>query len=312
VTRISGSLFAAFIFIGAAQATVAHAQLIPGGRTVDVDLQRAQFNSVMLKTIRATIDVWQLGWPIAGGRNRIVEQYSEAATLVQPGGALISGTDAIRAVTDSLRARVRSATVAFTDFEASEGIAYIYGPLTLDPRVPTLAAVNGQHLTVLKRESKGFRIRSQLLLTAKGEGGFPRLPARHPSGPLTIQAMAHPAIVARYRNAHDLLNQVHVAWSNSDTTQLFSLLSENVLVQLPGQAEGVVGLLARRELANLLDRAGDLHLATLDYEGASRISVLVGQYYLELEAGTAATGYFAMVLAGEGNVWKVRSLVFTT
>ncbi|MGH7472035.1 MAG: hypothetical protein ACRENP_29140, partial [Longimicrobiales bacterium] len=233
------------------------------------------------------------------------------ATVVQPGGALISGSAAVRALTDSLRTRVREALLALTDFEASEGIAYIYGPLSLDPRQSAIPTVQGHHLTILKREKNGFRIRSQVLLATPGPRALPRLPALHPSGPLTLQAMTDRATLARYRGANALLNQVHQAWSHSDTTALFALFSETALVQLPGQAAGVVGLRARRELSSLLDRAGDLHLATLDYEGSGRISVLVGQYYLELDGGAAANGYFAMVLTGDGNNWQVRALVFT-
>src|SRR5262245_34310184 len=113
--------------------SAAYAQLMPGGRSVDVDLQRAQFNEVMLKSARETMQALQDAWPTAAGAEQIGKLYHDAATIVQPGGALISGAPAIRALTDSLRARARQATLALTDFEASEGIAYVYGPLFMEP-----------------------------------------------------------------------------------------------------------------------------------------------------------------------------------
>jgi ketosteroid isomerase-like protein len=285
------------------------AQLLPGGRSVDVDLQRSQFNGVMLKSIRTFTQAWQDAWPIAGSANRLVPLYSQDATIVQMGGALVSGSTAIRGLTDSLRTRIREATLAFTDYEASEGIAYVYGPLTMETRQLGAPAVAGQHLTVLKREDKGFRIRSQLFVATEGPSPFPRLPALHPSGPLTVQAMANRTQVARFRSANDLLITMRAAWSRSDTTALFALLSENALIQLPGQAAGTVGQTARRALASLVERSSNLHLVTLDYDASGRLIMLIGQYYLEL-AGQATNGYVAFILVGSGQDWKVRSLVF--
>jgi ketosteroid isomerase-like protein len=285
------------------------AQLLPGGRSVDVDLQRSQFNSVMLKAIRAVTQSWQDAWPIAGGTNRLVELYSQEATIVQPGGALISGNTALRQFTDSLRVGVREATLAFTDFEASEGIAYIYGPLTMEARRPGGSGLAGQHLTVLKREQKGFRIRAQLLVMPTAGPVFPHLPALHPSGPLTVQAMANRAQVARFRSANDLLASLRAAWTQKDTTALFALFGEHALVQLPGES-AAVGTLARRALSNLVERSSNLHLVTLDYDGSGRLIVLMGRYYLE-RAGVGTSGYVAFILAGDGSTLQVRSLVFS-
>jgi hypothetical protein len=288
----------------------ARAQLIPGGRSVDVDAQRAQFNDVTLKAIRPAIDAWQAGWPIASTPNRIIDQYGENPTVVQVGGPLISGQVAVRAMTDSLRVRIREATLALSDFEASEGIAYLYGPLVLEPRDAASPSMSGHHLTVLKREAGGYRIRAQVLAAPEGGGTLPRLPASHPSGPLTVQAMAQRATPARFRNANDMLNNLHVAWSRSDTTALFGLLAGNALVHLPDEM-GTTGQDARRALSNALNRTGELHMVTLDYDGAGRLLMLVGRYYLGLDNGSSRDGYFGLVLGEENGILKVRALMFT-
>ena len=300
--------WALFLFLTILPAA-APAQL-PGGRPVDVDLQRAQFNEVMLKSAREAMQAFQEAWPAPAGGERLAKLYHDAATIVQPGGGLISGAPAIRAFADSLRGLARQATLALTDFEASEGIMYVYGPLFLEPLDARALSLEGQHVTVLKRESKGFRVRAQLLLPGQGDWTLRRQPPSHPSGPLTIQSMSQRPTAARYRSANYLLNQVQVAW-RSDTTALFALFTPNALVRLPGQPAGVSGSKARQELSDILNSTGDLRLATLDYEGAGRMGVLIGQYYLELNGGGAATGYFALVLVGDGDDWKVRSLVFT-
>ncbi|HSL69862.1 MAG TPA: hypothetical protein VK864_06440, partial [Longimicrobiales bacterium] len=75
--------------------TLSSAQQLPGGRAVDVDLQRAQFNSVMFKMIRELTGAWENAWPIAADRNRIIQQYGAQATLVHftsPGRPRVMGT----------------------------------------------------------------------------------------------------------------------------------------------------------------------------------------------------------------------------
>src|SRR5687768_846374 len=87
-------------------------QDLPGGRAVDVDLQRAQFNALMIKTVREFNTAWQNAWPVVSNGNRLADHYNSEATLLQPGGGLISGQSAIRTFTDSLRTQVRDATLA--------------------------------------------------------------------------------------------------------------------------------------------------------------------------------------------------------
>jgi ketosteroid isomerase-like protein len=300
-----------FILAFGIRAAVAHAQDLPGGRAVDVDLQRAQFNALMIKTVREFNTGWQNAWPVVSSSNRLADHYSAEATLLQPGGGLISGQPAIRAFTDSLRLQIREATLALLDHEASEGIAYYYGSFQMSPRQPTAMEVTGQHFTVLKRESSGFRIRAQLLIANQGVSGLPRFPAAHPGGPLTVTAMSNKGTLERYRSANVLVNALHEAWSQSDSTALLGLFHADALVQLPGQQAGSRGTQAQRDMIEYIARSGALHMVTLDFDGAGRMSVVVGRYYLEVAGGASVEGYFALVMTGYGNDWKIRSLVFS-
>jgi len=263
----------------------------------------------MVKVARAATQAWEAAWLKSATPNFVAQQYHAEATMVQFGGALISGQPALREFMDSLRTRVREATLAFTDFDAGEGIAYIYGPLFLQPRRAGPMA-NGQHLTVLRRERSGYLIRSQMFIGKDSTGSFPRLPAHHPSGPLTVQAMKNAGTVARYRSANDVLNQLHVAWSRADTAGVFNLLASSALVHLPGEEMGLRGAPMRAAISALLQRAGDLHFVTLDYDSSGRLGALFGQYYMEVRGGTPFVGYFGLIVTWQENGWKVRSLVF--
>ncbi|MEX2282407.1 MAG: nuclear transport factor 2 family protein [Gemmatimonadota bacterium] len=309
MTRRSAVLL--FILITAIRPLAAWGQDLPGGRSVDVDLQRAQFNALMIKTVREFNTAWQNAWPVVSNGNRLADHYNAEATLLQPGGALISGQPAIRAFTDSLRTQVRDATLALMDYDASEGIAYYYGSFQMSPRQPTDLDITGQHFTVLKRESKGFRIRAQLLMANEGTSALPRFPAAHPGGPLTVTAMSNKGTVDRYRSANALIHALHQAWSRSDSTALLSLFHGDALIQLPGQQAGNRGTQARRDLTGYIARSGELHMVTLDFEGAGRMSIVIGRYYLEVTGGTSVDGYFGLVMTGYGDDWRIRSLVFS-
>ena len=279
---------------------------------MDVDLQRAQFNSLMIKTVREFNTAWQNAWPVGAGTNRLAEQYSAMATLLPPAGGLVSGQAVIRSTTDSLLAYVRETTLALTDYEGSEGIAYYYGSFEMQPRQPTAAMVTGQHVTVLKREANGFRVRMQLLLAAQA-AGLPRIEAVHPSGPLTTEAMSNKGTLDRYRSANELMSALRRAWSQSDTAALFGLFEQGAMVQLPGQAVGgkLNQVHARKDLIDYLSRTGELHMVTLDFDGASRMSVIVGRYYLEVDGSPSIDGYFAMVVTGYRDDWRIRSLILS-
>jgi ketosteroid isomerase-like protein len=300
----------ASVFCALALPADTRAQLMPGGKGVDVDAQQAQFNGVMVKVVRSALQTWQEAWSKVADASAVTDRYHSEATIVQAGGPLIAGHVAVRAFTDSLRKLIRDGSLGFSDFEASEGIAYIYGPFSLEPRDGTSPTINGQHLTVLRRDNKGFLIRSQMFVPQSGAARISFLPAQHPGGPLTVQSMANAATVARYKSANELLTQLHRSWSDNDSTGVFALFNGNATVQLPGQSSGMTGARARAALNELLERSGDLHFVALDYDASGRLGVVMGQYYIEIPGADALNGYFGMVLDWRENKWMVRALVF--
>ena len=52
-----------------------------------------------------------------------------------------------------------------------------------------------------------------------------------------------------------------------------------------------------------------VNLASLSQQLIS-VGLLIGGFYLELSGAPARDGYFMLVLTGQGDHWKVRSLVF--
>lgn len=262
----------------------------------------------MIKVVREGVGKWQESWDAANS-NRLAEQYMDEAALVQPGGALVTGSAGIRPALDSLRAHVSETRLAFTDYASSEGIAYVYGRFEMEPRVGTLATIHGHHLTVLKRDRAGFRVRIQLFHPAAGTANFPTHPELHPSGPLTLDVLKKPASVARYRSANALLNQLHLAWARPDTAALLDLFTPDALIQLPGQEAGVKGPQAGKDVLEFRARTSALHLVALDYDNSARITSILGQYLFELPNGSTFHGYFAAILAGEDDDWKVRALI---
>jgi len=124
--------------------------------------------------------------------------------------------------------------------------------------------------------------------------------------------MTNRGTVERFQSANDLVNKLHVAWGQSDTTALFRLFSDNALLQLPGKATGRAVSMSRADLLETVNNSRELHLVTLDYDGSGRLSVLLGQYYLERSGNTGASGYFALVvMGGPDEDWKIRALVFS-
>jgi hypothetical protein len=102
---------------------------------------------------------------------------------------------------------------------------------------------------------------------------------------------------------------LHVAWSSPDTAALLGLFTPDALIQMPGQAEGAKGPQAHKDLLDFRARTSTLHMVMLDYDNSGRISSILGRHLFELPDGSTFQGYFATILAGKDEDWKVRALI---
>jgi CubicO group peptidase (beta-lactamase class C family)/ketosteroid isomerase-like protein len=279
---------------------------MPGGRGVDTDLQRAQFTSVMLGVVRAQISEWMDVWQ-SGSVDQLARRYSPTATIVPPGGRPVQGPDEIAEFSAASMALASDAALSITDFDASEGIAYMYGPYTFAPRHAGEQHATGHHVTLLQRDGRTWRIRAQLYRHDGAPSFFPT------GGPLPVPAaMAAAAPAAPIQNdAMITLAALRNAWSNGDVRGALALFTHDALLQLPTSSAAARGELLHAELAEAMGSFRALHTVLVDFGQAERISFLVGRYYLEPRSGRAQDGTFIVVLARQQGGRSIRSLVFT-
>lgn len=148
---------------------------VPGGDGFSAAAARAEYYADVMFHTNELITDWRRFW--AGDDvERLLELYTEDATLVYAGEPPVRGRDAIREQLDSLLRVSGEIQASLSDFDASGRMGLVNGLLTLsmnDGRRTWTAT--GLHMTVLIRRGRHWRIRSQLLRLD--------LPADVPPGP---------------------------------------------------------------------------------------------------------------------------------
>lgn len=148
---------------------------VPGGDGFSAAAARAEYYADVMFHTNEVITDWRRFW--AGDDvERLLELYTEDATLVYAGEPPVRGRDAIREQLDSLLRVSGEIQASLSDFDASGRMGLVNGLLTLsmnDGRRSWTAT--GLHMTVLIRRGRHWRIRSQLLRLD--------LPADLPPGP---------------------------------------------------------------------------------------------------------------------------------
>jgi ketosteroid isomerase-like protein len=290
------------------------AQLMPGGRTVDVGRLRGDFYSQMVEKVNEVMESWEGAWRRAGEEG-IPEHYSREAMLLQPGGLPLKGRRAIEAFSEAALPQTSAIRTGMQDLEACEGFAYLSGYYAADPRTGGLGSNNGRHFTVITEEGGDWLIRAQFFLPDSGTVAFPEVISPDLLEPLTNDQVRAgrrgPSRFAAYGDAEFVLMAFRDAWHRGDVLDAFSFFAEDAWVRLPHETGNMVdnrSLLER--LREGIDLYGDLLTVELDFDRRDRLSFTFGRYHAEGLDRPDRPGHFFMLLKNAGNGWQIRSLAF--
>jgi ketosteroid isomerase-like protein len=171
-TMLVASLLGAVV---AGAASPARAQHVPGVPATDWNRARADYTASVLRDYTGVINQWRETLDAGDGRSAAAH-YAVGAILMVPGTPAIQGRDSIQAYLDRTAPAILEIRTGLTDFVASDHLAYATGPLMLTYRegaTGPVHTVTGQHVTVLVREGRRWRIRSQVLRYEEPEYGRP-------------------------------------------------------------------------------------------------------------------------------------------
>jgi ketosteroid isomerase-like protein len=140
------------------------AQVPPGAPATDWDRIRAEYSVSVLREYNSLINDWRAHFE-DGSAPRSADYYSEAAWFFVDGVPPMQGRDSIRNYLESIKGELVEIRTGLADFVASDNLAYATGPLLYRYREESGAvrSIVGHHVTVLTREGRRWRIRSQVL-----------------------------------------------------------------------------------------------------------------------------------------------------
>jgi len=287
---------------------------IPGGKGEDVDLQAAQFRAAVLGEVNPLLASWRDAWSGRGDVS-IESHYADSALLVIPGGTVLRGRRQIGVFAGRARLATGGLTTSMLDFDAGDGLAYIYGNWEARPVAGT-GMGTGPHITVVMKDRGRWLIRTQVLASADSPSAGPMHVVTESASmtPLTADrigsgsgAGAHRAL---YGQLSTTLATLRAAWTSGDASAIEALLRDDALLQLPDGAPSMGGV-AAADLAVALPSYRNLHTVELDFQRSGTMAFVVGRYYAERRSGGARTGLYIAIFKNSGGGWLIRALMFT-
>ncbi|MFQ5538525.1 MAG: nuclear transport factor 2 family protein [Gemmatimonadota bacterium] len=297
---------------------------IPGGDGRSLLAYRSEYRASVIQGVDSLVRRMEQRWR---GRDRkaVAREYYEGASVVTPGGVLLSGR---RAVADWLE-QVGRAHGGFdlwrSGVAASGEMAAFFGRMesTSSGSGPGL---RGQHLTVARREGREWRVRAQIFIPAlegisspSAEGEFSDPPhitpdeirARRSRGYRigTVSPVAEWA-VGMYWISSSTLARLRFDWERHDVQALSDLLAPSVILRLPGQAPLAGREEARTSLQSRTWDWGRLYMTVLDFDASERLAFCLGRYVQETK-GRDLAGYYLAVFRVEDAGPHITHLFFT-
>lgn len=136
---------------------------VPGGDGFSAAAARAEYYADVMYHTNELITDWRRFWAV-DDVERLLDLYTEDATLVYAGEPPVRGRDAIRERLDSLLRVSGEVQASLSDFDASGRMGFVSGLLTLSmSNGQRTWTTTGLHVTVLIRRGRHWRIRSQLV-----------------------------------------------------------------------------------------------------------------------------------------------------
>lgn len=134
----------------------------PGGDGYSAAAARAEFYADVLEHTNEVLSKWRQAWA-DDDLDAVLELYTEDALFIFTNDAPVQGREAIREKLVTLLETTGEVQAAFTDFDASGRMGLISGLLTFQMQDARRSrTVGGLHMTVLIRQGRDWKIRSQL------------------------------------------------------------------------------------------------------------------------------------------------------
>lgn len=143
----------------------ARAQHVPGAPSTDWERARRDYTASVLRDYNTVMNEWRQTLD-NGDVSRALTFYSAGALVLMPGVDAVQGHDSIRSFLQRTVPNIIEIRMGLTDFVASDHLAYATGPLMYTYRTAATGPVHtviGNHVTVIVREGRRWRIRSQVL-----------------------------------------------------------------------------------------------------------------------------------------------------
>lgn len=282
---------------------------LPGVGGSSSDDLRTPFAALVLGAVRTELDSWSTA--VRGQSARpLDDHYSAVASIVQADGPFLKGATATGEFADALRSRVDDGFLSLLDVDVSDGIAYIHGAYQFRSADGRDAASSGRHVTIYRRENGAWKIRTQLFHSDAPARPFPGLPASPDPDAIELGLTEGGEIPrAAFLAAVTTLASITRAWTANDATGIAASFGRNALLHLPGEAAPVRGAAIEGGLRAALDRYGELSTLELDFTASGRLAVMVGRHSLAAPGEEGHGGHYILILAREGQTWRIRSFV---
>lgn len=153
----------AALAIGALLPATGSAQIVPGAPQPDWDRARHEYTAEVLRSYNDVMGKWRSAW-LEGDVAGVMELYAEGAILMVDDSVPREGHAAIERYVRNILPRTRELRTGLSDFVASERLAYSLGPIYIEIAEDTaVQAYSGSAVTILVRDGRRWKIRSQIL-----------------------------------------------------------------------------------------------------------------------------------------------------
>lgn len=146
------------------------AQIVPGAPTPDWERQRHEYTADVLRAYDRLITEWRIAWD-NGDVAAASDLYLDDAILFVGDTVPMQGRANIAKLLGRLIPVTIELRTGLSDFVASERLAYALGPFYWEVQESGTAAsriITGTIVTILVRDGRRWRIRSQILRSQSG------------------------------------------------------------------------------------------------------------------------------------------------
>jgi uncharacterized protein (TIGR02246 family) len=149
----------------------AHAQIVPGAPTTDWNRERQEFTADVLRAYDRMITEWRAAWQ-KGDPKAVAEFYLDDALFFVGDTVPLQGKASVMQQLQRMVPGTVELRTGLSDFVASDRLAYALGPFyweVKDSAGTTTRVVTGTVVTIVVRDGRRWKIRSQILRPQSGE-----------------------------------------------------------------------------------------------------------------------------------------------